>query len=449
MANLAIDGLVSGMDTTALLNSLMQVEAIPQTLLKAKVTSTQSYVTALQSLNAKIASLATMAAAAAKPTAFDVFTATTSSTTVTTAVAAGAQPGQIDFTVNKTAQTQRSLSAPMSVWPDSPPVLTIVGSDGAATEITAASTSLDDMVKAINTSGTGVTATKISVGNGEYRLQFEGKTTGSAGAFSLKQGDSAAAALPTTAIKAAQDAEITLWAGTAAAQTITSTSNTFSDLLPGVSVTVTAPTAVGADPVSLIVARDDNAVTTLAKDLVTAINDIFTLIKASTKVTSTTDSAGKTTTAAGVLAGDSTVRGVSQRLTSATSQPINGLSPSEYGINITKTGAFEFDADKFQAALTKDPAATQAALQEIASRVSVVSTELSDKYDGTLTTKISSQESLVKNLGNQVTDWDRRLSSRRTSLERIYTAMEVQLGTLNTQSSWLTSQLASLNSSSK
>ena len=32
---------------------------------------------------------------------------------------------------------------------------------------------------------------------------------------------------------------------------------------------------------------------------------------------------------------------------------------------------------------------------------------------------------------------------------RVYTAMEVQLGTLSTQSDWLTSQLASLNSSSK
>ena len=102
-----------------------------------------------------------------------------------------------------------------------------------------------------------------------------------------EQGVSTAAELSTVTIKEAANAEITLWAGTTAAQTITSTSNTFTDLLPGVSVTVTAPTAADAAPVSLIVARDDKAVTTLAKDLVTAINDIFTLIKASTKVTST------------------------------------------------------------------------------------------------------------------------------------------------------------------
>ena len=38
MAEWLVDGLVSGLDTTSLINSLMQVEAIPQTLLKNKVT---------------------------------------------------------------------------------------------------------------------------------------------------------------------------------------------------------------------------------------------------------------------------------------------------------------------------------------------------------------------------------------------------------------------------
>ena len=37
MGSMGIDGIVSGLDTTSLINSLMQVEAMPQTLLKQKV----------------------------------------------------------------------------------------------------------------------------------------------------------------------------------------------------------------------------------------------------------------------------------------------------------------------------------------------------------------------------------------------------------------------------
>ena len=49
---------------------------------------------------------------------------------------------------------------------------------------------------------------------------------------------------------------VTLWAGTSAEQVVTSSTNTFADLLPGVSVTVTA---ASPDPVTLTVARDGAA----------------------------------------------------------------------------------------------------------------------------------------------------------------------------------------------
>ena len=44
---------------------------------------------------------------------------------------------------------------------------------------------------------------------------------------------------------------------------------------------------------------------------------------------------------------------------------------------------------------------------------------------------------------------DLRLDMRRATLERTYSAMEVRLSGLQSQSSWLTSQLAALTPSSK
>jgi flagellar hook-associated protein 2 len=442
---LAVDGLVSGLDTTSLINSLMQVEGIPQTLLKNKVSASQSYISALQGLNAKVAALADLAAKTAKPAALDLYSAASSSTAVTVATTTGASAGQIDLTVGALAHAQKSVSAAMSVWPDSPPLLTIVGADGIAHSITAASTSLDDVVSAVNKAGAGVTATKVAIGGGESRIQFTSSTIGAAGSFTVHQGDATAPLLPLTEIQKAQDASITIWAGTTAAQIITSSSNTFADLLPGVSITVSA---TSVDPVTVTVSRDDAAISKQASDLVTALNGIFSEIASKTKVSTTTDASGTTSTKGGVFTGDSTIRDINQRMLSAASLPVNGRSPSEFGISITKSGTFEFDEETFAAAMAKEPAAAQATLQAIATRVAAAATTASDKHDGMLTSKITGQQSEVKDLGNQIDDWDRRLSSRRTTLERTYSALEVALSNLNSQSSYLTSQLAGLPSAS-
>lgn len=443
MGSIAIDGLSSGLDTTALINSLMQIEAVPQTLLKNKVAASQAYITALQGLNAKVAALATLAAKAAKPAALDLYAATSSSPSVTATATTGAAAGQLDLVVDKLAQAQKSVTGAMSVWPDSPPVLTVVGADGVPHAITAASTSLDDVVSAVNKSGTGVTATKVAVGGGNYRLQFTG-AVGADGAFTVYQGNGTATPLAVTQIQGAQDASVTIWAGTAAAQTVTSKSNTFTDLLPGVSITVTAASAT---PVTITVVRDDAAISKQASDLVAALNGIFNEISSKSAVGLSTDASGTTNATGGVFTGDSTVRDVNQKILSAATLPVNGRSPSEFGISVNKFGTIDLDADKFAAAMKTDPAATQATLQAIESRVADATTLVSDKFDGLLTTKITGQQSEVRGLGLQIDDWDRRLAERRTTLESTYSALEVALGKLNSQSAYLTSQLAGLPSS--
>ena len=94
--SLAIDGLVSGLDTTSLINQLMTIESQPQTLLKNKVTTTQTLVNALQGLNSSVASLATVAKRTALPATVDLFTASASASSVSVTAASGASAGQLD-----------------------------------------------------------------------------------------------------------------------------------------------------------------------------------------------------------------------------------------------------------------------------------------------------------------------------------------------------------------
>ena len=453
---ISLDGLSSGLYTTSLITQLMTAEAAPQALLKAQVTKTTTVITALQGLNTRMATLADSATTAAKVGSLDLYSAKSSSLALSAAVATGASTGELQVVVSALAQSEVGVSAAMAAWP-SPATITIVGHSGTPLEITPASTSLDDVASAINSLTAGVTATRVASGvDGSgtrlYRLQFSSKTTGSDSAFTVYQGTAAdvsagtatnvLAAPGSAVIQRAQNASVILWKGTPAEQVITSASNTFTDLLPGITVTASA---VSADPVTIAVSRDDSKITAVAKGLVDAISSAFVLIAAQTAVTTTTDVSGKTTTAAGVFAGDGSIRDIRQKTLDAASAPINGRSPSEYGIVLTRTGTISFDPDRFAAALATDPTTVMAAVQTIATRLAAAATAASDRYTGTLTNKITGDQSQVKNLGDQVLAWDIRLAGRKSTLQRTYSAMEVLLSNMKAQSSALSSQLSALS----
>ncbi|KTR02517.1 hypothetical protein NS184_15560 [Curtobacterium luteum] len=460
-SSLAIDGLVSGLKTTDLINSLMSIEQVPQTLLKNKVTSTNSFISSLQTINGLVQALATKASDAAKAASLDVFTATSSSPSVTPTTGTGASSGSVSFTVGSTATAQVGVTAAMSTWSADAGPLTIVGSDGTKTTVTPASGSLDDTVSAVNKSGAGVTATKVAAGTAAdgtklYRLQLTASTTGASGAFSVYRGSGAdvdagtatdvLAGTGAAVVTPAKDASVTLWAGTAAAQTVTSGSNTFTDLLPGLNVTVSQVTT---DPVTVAIAQDTTKAQAVASGLVDALNAVTNYYGSNTAVTSTTSpTTGTTTTTAGVLLGDATTRSAVQALSAAMSAPVNGKSPSSIGIVVTKDGDFTFDADAFQKALAADPAGTQAMLSGIAATVGAAATAASDKYDGSITSTISGQQSVVKDLTTQIDSWTDRLTMRRATLQTQYAALETSLSKLQSQSSWLSGQLAGLSSSS-
>lgn len=459
----AIDGLVSGLDTTALISNLIKLEAAPQTLLKGKQSTSSTLVTALQSLNTKIASLATTAATAAKATSWSAWTATSSSTATTAKAGATAQPGSLTFSVDRIAKAQVSLSKAVrddkSLVPAVPPAVTIRNAEGTYVTVSPTTGSLADIAKAVNDAAdSGIRATVVLVTNGtepEYRIQFTGTKTGTDFAvYAGTREDVEAAAdkttlqLDTSTAQVAATAQITLWKGVVGLEKqFSQASNTFSGLMTGVDVTVTKPTAAGED-VTVTIAQDADALKKLASDLVGSLGIALSEVASRTKTSTTTSADGRTMVTGGLFAGDSAVRQVNQQLLSAASMPADGFSPSEVGIVLGKDGTVTFDATRFATALAADPAKVQSMITTIAGRVATAAKAASEPTTGLLSQKVSGQQALVKDFGLQIEDWDRRLEMRRTALEKTYSALEVQLSKLNSQSSWLTAQLDSLKSSS-
>lgn len=455
---MGIDGLVSGLDTTALIDSLIKAEAGTQTILAKKVSKSQSLVTDLQSLNSALSALTTNAAGSSTVDKLRGATATSSASSVKVTADATATAGSLSFRVDRLAQSQVSVTAAMTAWTGGS-TLTLVDGAGAHHEV-AAGSSLEELAANINAAGTGVTATLVAAGTDagtggpKFRLQLAGPS-GAAGAFSLYDGTSAdvtgatatdvLAASGAATVSTAQDAAVTLWAGTGAAQEITSSTNVFTDLLPGVDVTLTA---AEASPVTLTVARSDATVSSAANALVTGVNSILTAIKTKSAVTATTGANGSAVSA-GSFTGDRMVRDIASQLSNAVMDPIGGVSPSSIGITITRTGTIEFDSAAFASAMAKDPTGTMNTVAAISARVETVGKAASNTTDGAITERITGQQSTIKDLQERISDWDDRLAVRRQRLISTYAAMETALSGLNSQSAWLASQLGQTSGSSK
>jgi len=173
-----------------------------------------------------------------------------------------------------------------------------------------------------------------------------------------------------------------------------------------------------------------------ANDALSGISDLSSY-DASTKV-------------GGPLLSDSTTRFMSQNLLSAISNGKTGYgSFNQLGISLDQSGKITFDADKFAAAMAADPAKVQDAIQNgLAATYDTQAKGATNVVDGSLTVAIQGRDARVKDLTEQIADWDTRLQTKKEALQRQFSNLEVALGKLKDQSTWLSGQIASLPSGS-
>lgn len=451
---IALDGLVSGLNTTELIKSLMDVNAIPRNLLKSKMTDKGVIISNLQSLNSSLQDIATKAKAALAPGAMARFATSSSASGVSVSATKDADPVTAEIVVDRVAQRHSVVTAAYAAWPDEPPVLTLQNSAGERVEVTATSSSPQDVAKAITAAGFGITARAVSAGTDAegaplYRLQLSAAETGATGTFRVDRGDVASVDAGTSTdlatepgaatITTGADAQIRLWAGTAAEQVVTSSTGSFADLFTGVNVTVTAKPA---DPVTIGVTRDASAQAKASGDLISQLASLLTRIDNGS--TATVPSGAGETTTLGVFTGDSTVRALRRALADAVQYPVDDVSPSSIGISVDRHGVLSFDQAKYTAALAEDPERVAQVFAGVVERVQDVAETYSDKHDGLLTARIIGQQGEVDAIGEQIGRWDVRLAQRKATLERTYAQLEVQLSRMQSQSSYLSSQLAAL-----
>lgn len=306
---------------------------------------------------------------------------------------------------------------------------------------------LAEVISTINgSSGLGYRATAVNTGNG-YRLQLTATSTGAASTMALDP-DLLAIGGGLIELTPGQDAQITLEGTNPLA--ISSPGNTFDNVIPGVSVTVSELTA---GPVTVGAARDTDAVKTSITELVTELNALFTRIKKNTQ-----SDPGSGTRA--LLSGDAAARRAQNDLMQAMIRPVDGnaiISAGAAGITLERDGTFRIDEAALAEALERDPEALMrlftsppgdAGPPGILERLEDAANAASRFGSGYLATAKESRDSQVRSFNRQIDAYTVRLELREAAMRRQYAALEQLMGSLSSQSNWLAGQLGSLSTGS-
>jgi len=450
----SIDGLVSGLSTSSMITALMKVEAAPQDRLKTKVTTAQTAVASYQSVNSRLSALKSAADDLGQLSTWRAVKPTSSSSSVTATAVGGVNTvtGTMTFDVVSLAKGQVSTARvdPQADITSAESITVAVGSGDPVT-VDLFTTDADGnrtytrtaqgVADAINKKGIGVKAAVITTGGSQNVLQLSGTKTGAANSFTV-------AGLEDTGLAqtvAAADAKLQV-GGTdeQGGFGVTSSSNTFTGLMAGVTLTVSAE----EKNVTVTSAADVGGIAAKVQAMVDAANATLTEISGQTAY----DASTKTSSP---LTGDFSVRQMSQEILGAVSRGLSFPDPdststppatidfgslSKLGIQLNRSGQLTFDASKFTAKYNEDPTAIKKAGMALADTFETMASRQSTN----ITSVITGRKSEIDSMTSQISDWDIRLTAKREALQKTYSDLESSLSNLKSQSTWLSGQIASL-----
>lgn len=344
---MSIGGISSGLDTDNILSQLEALAKAPVTRLQQQKAKLAAQNDAWNAVNTRLLAIKDKASALALMVLNPAQQATSSESSVS-ASANGATTGSYSFTVTSVGAYHQQVTGTIADL-DTTPVGTgtlklTVGS--SSTSIDLSSVTLTGLRDTINQANIGINASIISTGS-SYRLMLSSSTLGSAGAISTTGSDAAAVtAMGLTDLQAATDAVLTFGSGGNAFQ-VTRSSNTLTDVLPGMTINVTSA-SVGKT-VTLNVTQNTSAVRQGIQEFVGQYNAFLEYVAQQQNY-----DAEKGTTP--VLFGQYELSQIRNELASTLNGSISGLSStlnssSQLGLMFDANGKMTIDDTKLDDAL--------------------------------------------------------------------------------------------------
>ncbi|HEM7945584.1 flagellar filament capping protein FliD [Citrobacter freundii] len=284
------------------------------------------------------------------------FSATSNNDSATVSANSEAQAGTYSFYVSKLAQGQQSTFQMTDNFYEATGTFDLTMEDGSSMEIDLSTADSDGdgyidatgLVDAINSSddNPGVSAALVKT-DGQTTIMLTSDTTGAQSGFTATVNGTVIASQE-TAMTTPQDAVINL--GGKDGPAITSSSNTFDDVIPGVTMTFTEVSDPDdtSDVTTITVAEDSSASQAKVQTFVDAYNTLVDTVDSLT-------SNGGDGSNPGVFAGDAGLSSLTNQLDDIAHSYYDGVSIVDYGISLDSDGHLEIDSDKFNEAMEANP----------------------------------------------------------------------------------------------
>jgi flagellar hook-associated protein 2 len=443
-----IDGIVSGIDTTGLINAIIEAEASQQRAMEAQRDELTQRRERVAALSNRLQGVSTAIDAIDAPEDWAVSTVTSSENTQFTAtVDEDAAPGTYAIRVDALATAQVTASGGFAdrVAPGTIAHGTFdVDVGGTVTTITidATNDSLADMAALINEVD-GVTAYTVNTGaaTDPWRLVIQADETGTAGTFSL---DTTGLTGGTGSVPTFTD-EVTAVDASVEVNgiTILSSENTLRGVVPGIDLQLDA---VGTGTELLSVGEDREALVERIQGFVDAYNDAVSYYKQQSFFNPDTGNRGP-------LAGDGTARRAISRLGTLVSgsytvadSTFAGLS--QLGFSTQRDGTLQFDSGVLEDALDADLENVQAFFTDPDGPLAALRSEIDDvqvdSENGALTSRTESLKESVEGYEERIEDFQQYLDDYAQRLRDQFTNMELTLGRLQGAQAQLASLFASI-----
>lgn len=434
-------GLGAGIDVSALVQAALAPQQAELAVLQGDQTTITNEQTALNNFNNDLQTLQNAVFALTDPAGqlTDAAATSSNSAVLTASATAGTPAGSHTITVTSLASTSSAYSNAVatSSTPIATGTLTIqVGSNPAQTvTIDNTDNTLDGLAAAINNNTSlGVTASVITDANGA-RLALVSNTSGapgnltitpSAGVLGFNTG--------VTGVNAALNVD---------GIPISSTTNTVSSAIPGVTLNLTGLTS--GVPVSVTTGPDITQQQDAVNSFVSAYNTVIGDIN--------TQSTIGTNGQPGPLGSDSTLALTQGELLSAVAFSTTGNgnvnSLSDLGISLNNDGTLSVDSGTLATALQSNPAAIQSFFQatttgSFGANLTTTLNDVANPITGAVATDITGLAQSQTSITQQISDFQDQLTTQTQQLTQEYVQVDTTLQELPELLDQINQQLSSL-----
>jgi flagellar hook-associated protein 2 len=461
MANIQFGGLITGLDTNALVAGLVQAERRSITVLQNQKVRFQAQEAVFTSVIGALGSLKSSAQNLSVTTDFIKRNATSSNEAVLTVSASStADLGSSVISVDALARAQSVQSTSFSATTDAVGTGTLalsVGGNATNVTINGTNNTLAGLRDAINNSGAAVTASIVNVSGGatpDYRLVVQSTETGTANAVTIS-GSLAGGTDPFPGggqiVQTGSDALFSV-----NGLQVSRSSNTISDVISGVTFTLLDEgdkngTVNAADPTAKIaVGANNSAITSAVQELIEKFNAVNKIVNDQFTLDPNTNRQGST-------AGDASLRGMLSQLRNELSRS-GGTSASykylsDVGIKFQKDGSLTLDEGKLADALEDDATAVAnlflATQEGIGKRIPDTVDNFISAVDGALVFRQNGIGKSVKQIDEKITREERRIATMEERLVKQFSALEELVSQLKSQGEFLAQQMSALQNSQR